>query len=466
MNEDGSSEPVASAPAVLADPLPLACAAALPPRALVIRPPGSKSLTNRAVLLAALANGESEIRGALDGAEDSEVMLAAVQTLGAKVEHRDGVLRIAGVGGRWRVPPGGAVVDCRNAGTAARFVAGAALLADGPVTIDGTPRMRQRPIGELTTALAALGASVEFLGQAACPPIRITPPAPGTSRPESLTLGTTQSSQFISALLLAAPWLGGLTLRLTGEVTSAAYVTMTLGLLARLGATVRTSDDSRVIRVYAEGDCLAPFSYEVEPDASGATYWWGAGALLPGWSIGVPGLDATSLQGDARFPEVLARMGCRVERADGVVRVLGPTRLEPVLADLSEMPDAAMTLGAVACFAKGTTILRGLRTLRVKESDRVEAMCREFSKLGVRVETAVHGDSDALTITPPPAMDASRVEFETYDDHRMAMSLALVALRRPGVWVRNPGCVGKTYPGFWDEFARLTGGPRGGEAQA
>jgi 3-phosphoshikimate 1-carboxyvinyltransferase len=418
VNEGGPSEPVSATPGGLADPLPLACAIGLPPRSLVIRLPGSKSLTNRAVLLAALAHGTSEVRAPLDGAEDSEVMLAAVQTLGATVERRPGSLRISGVGGRWRVPPGGAVVDCRNAGTAARFVAGAALLADGPVTIDGSPRMRQRPIGELTTALAALGASVEFLGQPACPPVRITPPPPGTSRPESLTLATTQSSQFISALLLAAPWLGGLTLRLTGEVTSAAYVTMTLGLLARLGATVRTSDDTRVIRVYAEGNALAPFSYEVEPDASGATYWWGAGALLPGWSIGVPGLDESSLQGDARFPEVLARMGCRVERADGVVRVLGSERLEPVLADLS--------------------------------------------KLGVRVETAVHGDSDALTITPPPTMDGSRVEFDTYDDHRMAMSLALVALRRPGVWVRNPGCVAKTYPGFWNEFARLTTGPRGG----
>ncbi|MDX2132251.1 MAG: 3-phosphoshikimate 1-carboxyvinyltransferase [Planctomycetota bacterium] len=437
----------------LPDPLPLPCAHGRSV-AVDIRPPGSKSLTNRAVLLAALAEGHSEIRGVLDGAEDSEVMLACVRALGATVERTPGAVRVRGVGGRWPVPPGGVTLDCRNAGTAARFLAAAALRASGPVTIDGSPRMRERPIGELGEALGALGCGVEYLGTPGRPPVRITPPHAGAPVPDPLTLGPTQSSQFVSAILLMAPWLGGLTVRLTGVVTSPAYITMTLGLLARLGATARTSDDLRLIRVFSEHAGLGAFSYDVEPDASGGTYWWGAGALLAGGAVGVEGLDTSSLQGDAEFPDVLARMGARVDRVGRCVRVCGPARLEPVTADCSAMPDAAMTLGAVACFAGGTSLLRGLRTLRVKESDRHEAMCREFAKLGVRVE-APPGEPDAMRITPPARMREDAVEFDTYDDHRMAMSLALVALRRPGVHIRNPGCVRKTYPGFWADFARL-----------
>jgi len=193
------------------------------------------------------------------------------------------------------------------------------------------------------------------------------------------------------------------------------------------------------------------------------TYFWGAGAILPGATVRVAGLRPDSLQGDTRFPDLLERMGVEVtRRADGpgVIACRGPERLRPIMADCAPVPDAAMTLGVVASFARGSSVLRGLRTLRVKETDRIAAMQAELAKVGVSVETSVRGDDDAMTITPPAGgIDCSpgvaRVEFDTYDDHRMAMALALIGLRRPNVWVRNPACVAKTYPTFWADLARL-----------
>ncbi len=442
-----------------------------------VRPPGSKSLTNRVVLLGALAKGTSLVRGALIDADDARRMIDAATTLGASVEREGETLRIAGVGGRWRVPVGGVRLDLGNAGTATRFLAASVMHSDGPVTIDGNERMRQRPIGELIDVLRAFGVQGEYLGTPGCPPVRIVPPAGGVRAPARLDIPPTRSSQFVSALLLAAPWIrGGLTVRLLGEVTSASYVEMTLNLLSVLGASVLTSEDMRVARVgppeSADGEALPglnAFEYEVEPDASGATYFWGAAALFEGASCRVVGLGAGSLQADARFPDLLSRMGCRV--TDGTMgdlpttTVKGVSGLRPIMADLSLMPDAAMTLAVVASFAGGTSVLRGLGTLRDKECDRIAALECELAKVGVRVEPGPGGDEGTLTITPPAGgIDCSEgvapVEFEPYDDHRMAMSLALVGLRRPGVSIKNPGCVAKTYPGFWADLESLRG--RGG----
>ncbi|GJQ29893.1 MAG: 3-phosphoshikimate 1-carboxyvinyltransferase [Phycisphaerae bacterium] len=425
-----------------------------------ITPPGSKSLTNRAIFLAALGHGASTLRGALLDADDAAVMIESVQRLGAGVQRVGTTLRIEGVGGCWRVPPEGVTLALGNAGTATRFLAAGALRSPGPITLDGDARMRQRPIGELAGILAALGCGVEYQGTPGCPPVRVTPPKAAPASRGVIELGQTASSQFVSALLLTAPFIGGITLKLRGEVTSPTYIAMTLGLLAELGVEVRSSDDARVLRVGAKAD-LGGFAYDVEPDASGATYWWGAGAILPGASIRVLGLGERSLQGDAQFPEVLARMHCRVTRREqpASIEVTAPAALRPVLADMSEMPDAAMTLAAVACFAEGTSILRGLRTLRVKESDRIEALRSQLTRVGVRVENPVQGDRDALTITPPEgglgAGPFPRVEFETFNDHRVAMALSLLALRRPNCAIRNPACVAKTYPTYWAEFARL-----------
>lgn len=429
---------------------------AAPPVASV-RPPGSKSLTNRMLLLSALANGESVLRHPLLEADDAERMLAAIVQLGASVERRDEIVRIRGVGGRWATPEGGATVNLNNAGTATRFLAASALCSPHPITIDGNERMRQRPIGELSELLKALGAGVEYLGHEGCPPVRISPPDSGQTV-AAVRVPTTRSSQFVSALLLVAPFLPrGLTIRLDGTVTSASYVHMTVGLLEQLGATVRTSEGLRVIRVLPG---FGPFDTEVEPDASGATYFWAAGALLPDSSIGVTGLKADALQGDSGFPALLARMGASVAIRDDAATVRGPARLGPILADMSNMPDAAMTLAVCAAFANGTSILRGVRTLRDKECDRIAALESELGKIGVGVESNVHGDADVLTVTPPDGgVDCSAgvepVTFETFDDHRMAMSLALIGLRRPGVRIHDPGCVAKTYPRFFSDLAKL-----------
>lgn len=448
-----------------------------------ILPPGSKSLTNRAVLLAALADGTSILRSALLDADDAQRMLAALQQLGVGITRRPDpsgteTLEVRGVGGRWQPTVSPLELNLNNAGTATRFLAASALLSPAPVVIDGNARMRERPIAELADTLTALGARVEYLGKPGCPPLRITPPTAAT-RKASVDIPTTQSSQFISALLLIAPWLeGGLTIRLTGSITSASYVEMTVGLLHRLGATVKTSEDLHVLRVGSTPATengarrgLAPFTYEVEPDASGATYFWAAGALVPGAECRVMGLGGTSLQGDTDFPDELARMGVPVQKSEGdpssgsraSISTRGPNRLDAILSDLSNMPDAAMTLAVVASFATGTSILRGLGTLRVKETDRLAAIKNELTKLGVHCVNPVAGDRDVMTITAPAngidcSPDCPPVTFETYDDHRMAMSLALVALRRPNVFIRHPQCVAKTYPTFWADFARLYDG--------
>ena len=449
----------------LPDPLPIP--PALHPPKTTIRPPGSKSLTNRALLLAGLADGVSRLHHPLTDADDAQRMIEALRALGAEVRLEGDSVEVRGVAGRWAVPRGGIHLNLQNAGTATRFLAAASALASGPVTIDGNHRMRERPIGELAAVLPALGLSVDYLARHGYPPLRLTPQPTLPNRSISIELLTTKSSQFISALLMIGPWLrAGITIRLQDEITSRPYIVMTLRLLDRLGATVRSSEDLRVLRVgppagshHAPG--LPAFDYNVEPDASGATYFWAAGAMLPGASVGVEGLTTESLQGDALFPELLARMGAKQEHDPrGISRVRGPVALQPIDADLADMPDAAMSLAAACAFAPGRSILRGLRTLRVKETDRIAALQSELRKVGVRVENDVKDDPDALSITPPEnGVDCSpscpRVEFDTYDDHRMAMSMALIGLRRPNCFVRDPTCVRKTYPTFWADFARL-----------
>lgn len=430
-----------------------------------VRPPGSKSLTNRAIILAALAHGDSVLHHPLTEAEDARVMADALRSLGATIVESPGRLDITGVGGRWKTGSEPIALHLANAGTAVRFLAAAALLSAVPITLDGSERMRQRPIGDLAEALTALGARVEWLGTPGCPPLRITPGKPQVAA--TIGLSAAKSSQFVSALLLAAPFLpGGLTVRIKGQVASAPYIDMTMGLLAHVGAVAKNSLSLDLLRVCAQNDVLPGFEYQVEPDASGATYFWAAGAMIPGGTVTVEGLSSASLQGDTGFAALLARAGAATTASDveRKTSVTGPETLNPLLADMSGMPDAAMTLAAAACFARGTTILRGLHTLRDKESDRVHATATELRKIGVHVENPVSGDRDAMTITPPSeGVDADRtpppVIFDTYNDHRMAMSLSLIALRRPNVIIRDPRCVAKTYPGYWRDFATLFATP-------
>ncbi|MCC6660729.1 MAG: 3-phosphoshikimate 1-carboxyvinyltransferase [Phycisphaerales bacterium] len=423
-----------------------------------IRPPGSRSITNRAILLAALAHGESVLRAPLLGADDTERMITAVTRLGATVRRGDDHLRIRGVGGRCR--SGLMELDAGESGTCARFLTAAAVLSLSPVIITGGPRLRERPMDGLPEALGQLGARAEFLGSAGCLPLRVTPPV-ALPAGATVALESPSSGQVISGLLLAAPFLpGGLTVRVTGRLPSASYVRMTVALLDRVGVGVRTSEDLRTIRVGAPPPGPPAFTIDIEPDASSAGYWWALAALSPGSRVRVEGLSRRSLQGDALLPDVLSRMGAGVAWGDGSIEAAGPPRLCPVMADFSDMPDAALTVAAVACFADGASVLSGLGTLRGKESDRLAALSTELARISVRVD--VHADGATATITPPRAgldcsAGASRVAFGTYNDHRVAMSLALIGLRRPNTLIRNPGCVAKTYPGFWHDLAGLTG---------
>lgn len=421
-----------------------------------ITPPGSKSETNRAIVLASLCRGTSVIRNALTDADDAQRALAAVRSLGAEGTIDGGTITITGVDGRWRVADGGATVDLNNAGTATRFLTAAALLSPAPITITGNERMRQRPIGQLARALRDLGATIEHHGSPGCPPVTVTPPARALRAP-TVTIDTPDSSQFVSALLLIGPWIaGGMTVRILGEVTSAPYLAMTIDMLDRAGAEVHASGDMRTLRCgpARQGRLgLDAFEFNIEPDASGATYFWTAAAITPRARCTVPGLSERSIQGDVGYVTLLERMGCVVDRGEGGISVSGPARLRPILADLSDMPDTAMSLAVACACADGASVIRGLRTLRVKETDRIAAIENELTKLGVDVR--VQGD-DAITITPPSGgLGDIPVVFQTYDDHRMAMSLALLGLRRPNVAIADPMCVRKTYPGFWDDLRRL-----------
>lgn len=398
-----------------------------------VTPPGSKSLANRALTLALLGFGDSTIHNVPEEADDIRVTLGALPALGAGVERiAANSYRITGTGGR---PTGGATLNLHNAGTATRFLTAACALADSPVVIDGDARMRHRPIGALIDALQAIGANAQYLGEAGFPPIRVGGGDPASWSGE-VEFATTASSQFISAMLLIAPFCpNGLKIRLIGEVTSAPYVRMTEAMIGLIQA------DRPTLGVYT-----------IEPDASGAAPFMAARVIVPRSSIVIPGINADSLQGDARLAQVIesTRDGERIGAFD---------------IDLADMPDAAMTVAVIACFAQGPSTIRGLRTLRVKETDRIAALQAELAKIGATVEVFEHqspgGNPDeGIRITPPKggidrSPSAPPVAFDTYDDHRMAMSLCLIGLRRPNVTINDPACVAKTYPSFWRDFAGL-----------
>jgi len=435
------------------DPLPLA---PIPgPFEAVVRPPGSKSLTNRALALASLAGGVSMLYRPLLDADDVRVMTAGLARFGAVVrEDADDpdlpAFRVEGVAGH---PRGAGELNLENAGTAVRFLSAVAGLADGATTIDGSPRMRQRPIDGLVAALRAMKVRVEYLGEYGHPPVRIEPPADGGPLVGgNLHLPTQASSQFISALLMIGPWTSeGVSIELPATPPSASYVRMTVELLRRLGARhASASEDARSL-VVAPGP-LRGFDIEIEPDASGATYLLAAAALTPGARVTIPDLHSGSLQGDTMFVRTLARMGAEAEVGSQSVSVRGPAGLAGVEADFSDMPDAAMTLAALAVFADGPTTITGLGSLPVKECDRLAATVSELTKVGA----GVRATGESLTVEPiPPSARDEPVVFDTYHDHRMAMALSLVGLRRPNVAVRDPACVAKTYPGYWRDLARL-----------
>ncbi len=418
------------------DPLPIRCRGPLDAR---VRVPGSKSLTNRALLIAGLARGRSELSGALHS-DDTQVMRDALRALGCSIEEQPERWAVGGRDGRFAAPR--APLDVGNSGTTARFLAAAAPLAEGPVVIDGNARMRERPIEDLARALGALGARVEVLGARGCPPLRTLP---GGLRGGEAAIDARRSSQYVSAILLAAPYAErDVRLRFEGGIlVSRPYVELTLQSMRGFGAEARF--ESEACLWVRAGRRYAARAWQIEPDASSAAYPLCAAAIAGG-RVRVDGLPRDSLQADLALLPLLERMGCRVERGASHAALTGPSGpLRGIDADMNALPDAVLALAVVALFAEGATRIRNVANLRIKESDRLAALERELAKLGAQV----HAGADSLQIEPRPLHGAA---IDTYDDHRMAMAFALAGLRVPGVEIRDPGCVSKTWP---DYFAAL-----------
>jgi len=411
-----------------------------------IRPPGSKSITNRAIVCAALAAGRSELTGVLDS-EDTSVMIAAWQQLGLHLVHDKADQKLIIEGGGGRTPVQEANLFVANSGTTIRFLTAALAACEGKFRLDGVARMRERPISDLLVGLQQLGAKVasDNSDHPNCPPVAID--AYGLQGGTATVAGNI-SSQFLSGLMMAAPMAkSDVELKVVGELVSVPYVSMTAEVMRAFGAEVR-------------GEVQGPFTisaakkyraahYSIEPDASAASYFWAAGAILGGTAT-VEGLSRNSLQGDVRFCECLQQMGCTVEYGNDSVTVQGG-KLSGIDVDMADISDTVQTLAAVALFAAGPTTVRGVAHNRVKETDRISDLARELRKLGAMVDEF----HDGMKIHPPKEISAA--EIETYGDHRMAMSLALVGLRTQGITILDPHCTAKTYPNYWEDLALFTG---------
>ncbi|MHB1138370.1 MAG: 3-phosphoshikimate 1-carboxyvinyltransferase [Microthrixaceae bacterium] len=450
MSSPESSEVSASAlPPVVDDPLAglpdvLEVAPLTGPLDARVRPPGSKSVTNRALVCAALAHGTTTLRGVLV-ADDTEAMLQCLHGLGVplRLDRGAGVVEIEG--NRGRFPEEGALLDARMSGTTSRFIAPVAALGGSTVVLDGAPQLRGRPMGELFDALRTLGAGITPLGEPDHLPVQIDG--------RGLEGGTLRvrgdvSSQFLSALLLSAPEMRrGLEVEVVTELVSRPYVELTLDVMAGFGAASSWQGEDR-IRVEGAG-YRSPTTFDVEPDASAASYFFAAAALCGG-SVTVEGLGTGSQQGDVAFVDALQRMGAGVERGADHVTVTGTGELQGIEIDMSDISDTAQTLAVLAPFASSPTRVTGIGFIRHKETDRVGAVVTELSRLGVDARE----EPDGFVIHPGTPTGGV---VQTYEDHRMAMSFALIGLRVPGIRIAEPSCVAKTFPGFWQALDGLRG---------
>jgi 3-phosphoshikimate 1-carboxyvinyltransferase len=393
-------------------------------------------------VVAALADGESEIVDPLQS-DDTRVMLQSLGALGCFISPEAHSWWVRGR--RGKLQRSLAALKVGNSGTTARFLTAAAALADGPVVIDGGPRMRERPIEDLVRALVRLGVRVDVLGENGCPPVRVHG---GGIRGGRVAIDASRSSQYVSAVLLAAPYArSDVILEFAyGKLVSRPYVELTLQVMRAFGAEADWTDSGGV-RVDARKRYVGR-RYVVEPDASAAVYPFCAAAIAGG-RIRVEGIPADSAQADLALLEVLGEMGCNVERGADWAEVHGPIgRLRGVDVDMNDMPDAALALAVVALFAQGPTTIRNVENLRIKETDRLKALETELRRLGARTSTT----RDSLQIEPQRLAGA---EITTYEDHRMAMAFALAGLRLPGVVIRDPGCVSKTWPDYFSMLEQL-----------
>jgi 3-phosphoshikimate 1-carboxyvinyltransferase len=406
--------------------------------------PGSKSLTQRALIAAALAKGESRLIGPLES-EDTAYSAQALRQMGVGIaKNKD--WRIGGNGGA--ILPSEAPIFLGNNGTATRFLTSVAALGHTSYTIDGDSRMHKRPIGPLLTALQGWGVDILSTQGTDCPPLRING--------HGLVGGTTvlpegKSSQYLSSLLLVAPYAQKpAILQVEGQIFSKPYIAMTLAVMADFGIAVERAGDFSSFSV-PQG-CYQGREYRIEGDASNASYFWAAAAITGG-RVTVTNVPVPSLQGDAMLVPLLGRMGCHVAKTGDGITLQGVERLEAIHVDMADMPDVVPTLAVVAAFAHGTTIIENIAHLRIKECDRLSAVVAELRKLGAKVEERessmiIHGDGGA---------NLHGAAIDTYADHRMAMCMAVAGLRIPGVKITGEECVGKSFPDFWQRFALLAG---------
>jgi 3-phosphoshikimate 1-carboxyvinyltransferase len=404
-----------------------------------VRLPGSKSISNRVLLLAALAAGETEVDGLLD-ADDTRVMREALSRLGVSFDGKT----VLGVSGPFPVKK--ADLFLGNAGTALRPLTAALAFCGGEYRLSGVPRMHERPIGDLVDALRGIGARVDYAGRDGFPPLEVHA---SRLKLENLRVRGDISSQFLTSLLMALPLSGrAARVEVQGELISKPYVEITLNVMQLFGVEVKRSG-WRWFEVPARF-YTSPGKVLVEADASSASYFLAAGAI-GGGPVRVEGVGRKSIQGDVRFTEVLERMGAQVSLFDNAIEVKNENAsLKPIDMDMNHIPDAAMTAAVLALFADGTSTIRNVASWRVKETDRLTAMAAELRKLGAAVEEG----EDFLKISPRKIKPG--VAIDTYDDHRMAMSFSLVALGGVPVRINDPQCVAKTFPEYFRVFQSIT----------
>lgn len=413
-----------------------------------VRLPGSKSISNRALLIAAMADGSTALHNLL-ASDDIERMLNALRALGVVIENRDDAWIVHGKGGVLSAEPMDLEFDLGLAGTALRPLIAALTLGSGRFLIDGNARMRERPVADLVDTLRQLGASIDYVGETGYPPVAVHGNGLGsdTATPLQASIRGDTSSQFLTSVLLAAPMMRApVHIDIIGDLVSKPYVDVTLHVMRQFGAKIeRNGWDSFDI---SPGAYSSPRSFLVEGDASSASYFLAAGAIR-GTGVRVYGIGTDSVQGDVAFADTLVQMGAHVERsADSII--VTPGKLQGIDVDLNHIPDAAMTIATLALFAQGSTHIRNVANWRVKETDRLHAMATELRKVGATIDEG----PDYLSITPPETL--SHAAIDTYGDHRMAMCFSLLALADCGVTINDPNCVAKTFPDYFDVFERLS----------
>lgn len=414
------------------------------PLTATLRVPGSKSITQRALIAAALAEGESRLIGPL-ASEDTEYTAQALQAMGVVVDQHHPDWRVCGNAGVIAAPA--TEIYLGNNGTATRFLTSVAALGQGVFLINGDERMRERPIAPLMQALQGWGVQIRSLDDSGCPPLEIQ--AAGIKGgPTVLPKG--KSSQYLSSLLLVAPYAARpAELQVEGEVLSKPYVTMTLAVMNSFG--LRATANPELNRFTIPQGCYRGREYRVEGDASSASYFWAAAAVTGG-RVTVSNVPSPSLQGDAVLVDILARMGCRVDKGADGISVAAPEELQGVEVDMGDCPDVVPTLAVVAALAQGRTVIRNIAHLRIKECDRLQVMAAELTKLGVKTE---EGPDYLIIEGAGRKHNYHGARIATHNDHRIAMSFAVAGLAIPGITVENPGCVSKSFPDFWQRFATL-----------